>query len=456
MSQLSSVFLEASYCDLSNPCPVLYECIQSMCTHKSPFPPTVREVFGSLLLVLLLGMCNVGGMGGSFIASPILMMIFNFDTIPAIRITYCMSLSGAIGVFITNCRNRAPNSRKPLIDYDTALLCIPVMVAGASIGTIANSFLPPIACLSVLVLLCLIALVKCWKKAITQYRQENYQRSIQKVLFLLGIIANTLRRITPTGEDTKIEVKIKEVPLIENESKPRGPPLFPFRRYLQFLLLLLIVIVFLILRGSKSFRSVIQVKYCGGFYWMIYAFTIVSCFIFSFFAQCLVRKKAKGDSATTVSSESSSAAEKLFDVKKCAFRLSVVAFVSGVVAGFAGVGGGTILNPLFLDMGMSGPVAAATSSFLVLFTSFISVFQTALSGGLSLVSALYFGALSFLGALVIATVLKCIVKKCKRNSLILFVLCFVTCMGAVAVSTYIIYRMITNKSAMVGLGKLCQ
>lgn len=460
-------FIETMTCDSNSPCPALYECIQSVCTHKSPFPPTEREIFGSFLFVFLLGMANVGGMGGAFIASPILMTIFNFDPIPAIRITYCMIFCGAIGNFITVSRTRRPNSQKPAIDYDVAILCIPVLVSGASIGVIANSFLPPVISLSFLTLLCLHGFYKFWKKAIAQYRLENTQKDIQRSLLsspdekVTDDIRSSISTTTSTIEDQEKEIINAETKAlhaslgiqslnVESAPKPPNYPLFPLNRYLQIIVLLLIVVAFLLLRGSKTLPSIIGVEFCGGSYWMIYFLAMAVCFIFSFFAQYRL-KREKEDPA-----ERSKAETQEFDVRKHPLRLSMIAFRAGILGGFAGVGGGLILNPVFLDMGMAGPVTTATTNFFVLFTAFISVAQTAIGGALPLTNGVYFGSLSFVGAMVIASVLKYIVKKYNRTSLVLFLLCFVTLTGAIVVSVHAGYRMITGEdSKMMSMGSIC-
>lgn len=456
---MSYSYLEPFSCNSTSACPALYECIQSVCMHKSPLPPTEREIWGSVLLVFLLGMCNVGGMGGSFLASPILMIIFNFDTIPAIRTTYCMSLCGAIGNFLTNIRSRKPGSRKPAIDYDVAVLCIPLLISGASIGVIANSFLPPIISLSFLILLCLNSFFKCLRKAIAQYRYENAEKKAMKVATAMaaeGVTASDTNNSFSIDTDIieedlgkdNLENNSKQTEMealnIENAPQPNYS-LFPLKRYFEILILLCIVVGFLLLRGSKAFTSVVDVEFCGGLYWMIYVFAMASCFIFNCIAQYKL-KKEKPD--PTIRPQD-------FDVRKRPVKLSIISFFAGIMAGFAGTGGGLILNPVFLDLGMTGPVAAATSNFFVLFTAFISVFQTAIGGTLPLDNGLYFGSLSFFGAMVIASTLKCFVKRYNRTSLILFLLCVVTMSGALVVGTYIGYRMMIDPESMTNLGTIC-
>ena len=54
------------------------------------------------------------------------------------------------------------------------------------------------------------------------------------------------------------------------------------------------------------------------------------------------------------------------------------AFGAGMGSGLLGIGGGMILGPLLLDLGMSPKVSAPITHFAVLFTSSMSVIQFAL------------------------------------------------------------------------------
>jgi uncharacterized membrane protein YfcA len=51
-----------------------------------------------------------------------------------------------------------------------------------------------------------------------------------------------------------------------------------------------------------------------------------------------------------------------------------------VAAGFLGIGGGMVKGPLMLELGMVPIVAAATSSYMILFTSFSTSFQYVVLG----------------------------------------------------------------------------
>ena len=60
------------------------------------------------------------------------------------------------------------------------------------------------------------------------------------------------------------------------------------------------------------------------------------------------------------------------DIKWCNaifIKFPFYAFISGTMAGLLGIGGGLILGPLLLQLGLHPVVSTATSNFLVLFTS---------------------------------------------------------------------------------------
>ena len=51
------------------------------------------------------------------------------------------------------------------------------------------------------------------------------------------------------------------------------------------------------------------------------------------------------------------------------FTYPIYAFISGTLSGMLGIGGGLIVGPLLLDLGLHPVVSTATSNFLVLFTA---------------------------------------------------------------------------------------
>jgi uncharacterized membrane protein YfcA len=69
--------------------------------------------------------------------------------------------------------------------------------------------------------------------------------------------------------------------------------------------------------------------------------------------------------------------------------VSLMSLVAGVGAGLLGIGGGLVLNPFMLTLGVDPQVSAATSSFIILSTSGIALLQFGLSHLLNVEYALW-------------------------------------------------------------------
>jgi len=111
-----------------------------------------------------------------------------------------------------------------------------------------------------------------------------------------------------------------------------------------------------------------------------------------------------------------------YDIKwnsKIFILYPIYAFVSGTMAGLLGIGGGLVLGPLLLELGIHPVVSAATSNFLVLFTSSSTSIQFMIEGmmnynyGLACVIMSSIG--SFIGTIIVQKILKKNKKKFSFN-----------------------------------------
>lgn len=60
---------------------IFANCIDNICVHKSVMPPNSFEIAGIIILPLLLGFANNGGIGGGGVIIPICITMFGFSTI---------------------------------------------------------------------------------------------------------------------------------------------------------------------------------------------------------------------------------------------------------------------------------------------------------------------------------------------------------------------------------------
>jgi len=114
--------------------------------HKHVFPPKPREIIGFVLLAVLMGLCNVAGIGGGAIDVPLVMLFFQFSIVEAIAISNMIILMGTIARYIYKWRQMNPSKPQVvLVDYSLATVMMPITLAGSQIGVmLILSTFPPI------------------------------------------------------------------------------------------------------------------------------------------------------------------------------------------------------------------------------------------------------------------------------------------------------------------------
>ena len=111
----------------------------------------------------------------------------------------------------------------------------------------------------------------------------------------------------------------------------------------------------------------------------------------------------------------------LWDVKKLQFY-SFFTFIAGIVAGLIGIGGGMVLGPLMLVMGINPRVSTATTATLILLTSSSVAVMFVMSGLVPWEYALYFFCVFLLGAYIGKTRIDAYIKKTGMASILIGIL----------------------------------
>jgi len=99
--------------------------------HKNVFPSFLLENTGFFILAVLMGLCNVAGIGGGAIDVPILMLFFKFGTKQSIALSNMIIFMGTVARFVYNFKERNPN--KPhvvVVDYSLATIMMATTLAG--------------------------------------------------------------------------------------------------------------------------------------------------------------------------------------------------------------------------------------------------------------------------------------------------------------------------------------
>merc|ERR1712173_236508 len=101
-------------------------------------------------------------------------------------------------------------------------------------------------------------------------------------------------------------------------------------------------------------------------------------------------------------------------------KYPLIASVAGILGGLLGIGGGMIVSPLLIELGVIPTVAAATSAMAVMITSSSAMLQFLLLGFLQWDYTLFFMVVGIIGTFIGQTVVNYAVKEYGRVSVVIF------------------------------------
>ncbi|KAJ7206721.1 hypothetical protein O6H91_09G000600 [Diphasiastrum complanatum] len=202
--------------------------------------------------------------------------------------------------------------------------------------------------------------------------------------------------------------------ILEMYEERRDWSWFPFQKWL---LLLFIWAIFLLLQVLKMHTAT-----CGLWYWIIDGLQVpVAIGSNLAFAVHLYNKSKHNDGKEDVNQPLLEQPQNKWRVANlCIYAASGVG--AGIVGGLLGLGGGAIMGPAFLELGLSPQVTSATSTFLMVYSSSLSVVEYYLLDRLPTAFAIYFSILSLVAALWGQVIIRKIVTSSGKASVIVFVL----------------------------------
>ncbi|KAH9665982.1 Sulfite exporter TauE/SafE family protein 3 [Citrus sinensis] len=276
-----------------------------------------RIVVGTIIGFFGTACGSVGGVGGGGIFVPMLNLIVGFDAKSSAAVSKCMITGGAVSAVVYNLRQRHPTLDIPVIDYDLALLFQPLLVLGISIGVAFNVIFADWMITVLLIVLFLVLSTRAFLKGVETWKKET---------------------IT------------KRVSIIENIY------------WKEFGLLVAVWAIILALQIAKNYTTT-----CSVLYWVLNLLQIpVAGGVSAYEAVALYKGRrkiaSKGDEGTKWR-----ASQLVF---YCACGIT-----AGMVGGLLGLGGGFILGPLFLELGIPPQVSSATALFAITFSSSMSVVE---------------------------------------------------------------------------------
>ncbi|BAT78310.1 hypothetical protein LR48_Vigan561s004600 [Vigna angularis] len=383
---------------------------------------------------------SVGGVGGGGIFVPMLSLIIGFDPKSATAISKCMIMGAALSTVYYNLKLRHPTLNKPIIDYDLALLIQPMLMLGISIGVAFNVVFPDWIVTILLIVLFLGTSTKAFCKGVETWKKETIMKKEAARRQSNGSGGEVEYKPLPSGpngvpvKDIKSVTVEHEVTIIENVC------------WKEFGLLMFVWISFLALQIAKENYTTT----CSTWYWVLNLLQIpVSVGVTAYEAAALF----SGRRVIASTGEEGKNFTVLQLIIYCVFGI-----LAGVVGGMLGLGGGFVMGPLFLELGVPPQVSSATATFAMTFSSSMSVIEYYLLKRFPVPYAGYFSLVAVIAAVVGQHIVRKLIIIFGRASLIIFILASTIFISAVSLGGVGIANMIQKieNHEYMGFENLCK
>ncbi|KAF5747844.1 Sulfite exporter TauE/SafE family protein isoform 1 [Tripterygium wilfordii] len=376
------------------------------------------EFNGRLVAATVIGFLGsacgtVGGVGGGAIFVPMLTLIVGFDTKSAAALSKCMIMGASASSVWYNLRVPHPSRNVPILDYDLALLFQPVLMLGISVGVSLSVVFPYWLITVLIIILFLGTSSRSFFKAVEMWKDETIMKKE---------LAN--QQVTTVNSRGELLIDTEYEPLVPREERSKLQILCFNLRWKRLLVLLVVWLSFLLLQIIKNYVAV-----CSTWYWVLFCLQFpITLGVFGYEAIKLYKDHNKRIS--TGNTESICEASIAWTPLHLAF-CALCGLLGGTVGGLLGSGGGFILGPLLLEIGVIPQVASATATFVMLYSSSLSVVEFYLLKRFPVPFALYLMTVSVVAGFWGQFFVRKLITILRRASLIVFILSGVIFVGAI-------------------------
>lgn len=383
-------------------------------------------VIAGVLCFIAASVSSAGGIGGGGLYIPILTIVASLDLKTASSFSAFMVTGGSVANVMCNMFTRSAKfGGQTLVDYDIAILSEPCMLLGVSVGVICNLVFPEwlVTILFAVFLAC--STFKTCQNGVFHWKLESEEVNRNESGNLEnGLVENE----TSTKESEEVISSVKE-PLLGVELTSSVLS-FPWMKLGILFIIWFSFSILYLLRGNRYGEGIIPMESCGFGYWVVSSLQIPLAIIFT--ALILYRKESCQHQ--TINQQGMEDLTGGGTSNKLTFP--VIALLAGMLGGVFGIGGGMLISPLLLHVGIAPEITAATCSFMVFFSSSMSALQYLLLGMEHVDTAIILSVICFVASLLGLLVVQRAIVKYGRASMIVFSVSTVMALSTVLMTSF--------------------
>jgi uncharacterized membrane protein YfcA len=354
-------------------------------------------------------MSNASGLGGGLLFIPVLLLILNFYPHEAIPISKIVIFAGALTSFIQNTKVKRPHRNCKALNYNLIIVNTSNLLLGTVFGVTLNKILPNTL---ILFLLCILLFYYSYKTFKTFLKFYNEEANTD-----LHSMSSQMNSISPRNTNNDINQPIDQV---ERE-------IYKDQFLLRWDKLQFVLFPFLIMAILSILRESNIVSKCSLLYWVLILLFALTVIIFDYFVLLHIEKEYNYRKLINFPYD----AKDINWNRDTIIKLNAIGFIAGFIAGTIGIGGGVVLGPILLDLGIHPIVGTVTTNFLVLITSSSTTFQFILFEMLNFQYGFLCIIFSALGSYCGTYLVNNYVKNTGKQSFIVLILFFVVVISAV-------------------------
>lgn len=374
---------------------------------KEIFVNLGNDIILSILVFLISVITTIGGVGGGGLLIPTYIFVGEFSLDEAIPLSVITILGDTlVRIFNLYLRKHPMNNKRYLIDMMPILLIVPFDGNFSFLGVILSEVMPNSITLGVIILILGLTFYKSIVKAIKTFLKENEY-----------LDSNNLELVIIDGIGEYFNVnKLEEYKFSNGTGDSLSDKI---KKTLIIFFTIVVISVFCILRSFQDKCSLINI--CN----IISQFLVVG--IISY---CIILYIKKDYERKRLNNYIFLEGDIIWNNANIT-KFIIIASLTGILSTYMGIGGGMLITPIMIQVGMIPEVVIATGSITTFFSSLISTLNYLLVGRLNLNYGILLSIMSMLGSLVGLKLSDLILNRLKRQSILIFIVSLILLISGV-------------------------